>query len=183
MAVNLLPSGICRPLFPALRWKCKSGIRFKMNFGPTFYVTKWIDRSRDPLQLLFILNIVMMTCLTCMYSNQTCKNIPWPKTASELYRPSDRRLSENLVPTFADRGCRVVNVTDFNGSILGSLHRNRYFFFQVAPQLHSWDWVDPVPDALLFRKSGSAGNRTLDLWPGTLSTRPQRRSTILVSVM
>jgi NADH:ubiquinone oxidoreductase subunit 5 (subunit L)/multisubunit Na+/H+ antiporter MnhA subunit len=29
---------------------------------------------------------------------------PWPASASELYRSSDRRLSAKLVPTFADRG-------------------------------------------------------------------------------
>jgi hypothetical protein len=34
------------------------------------------------------------------------------KSASELYRPSDRRLSAKLVPTLADRGCHVVIVTD-----------------------------------------------------------------------
>jgi hypothetical protein len=33
-------------------------------------------------------------------------------------------------------------------------------FFQVAPQLYSRGWADPVPDPLLLRKSGSAGNRT-----------------------
>jgi hypothetical protein len=33
-------------------------------------------------------------------------------SASELYRPSDRRLSAKFVPTFADRGCRVVSATD-----------------------------------------------------------------------
>jgi hypothetical protein len=33
------------------------------------------------------------------------------KSASELYRPSDRRLSAKFVPTFADRGCRVVSAT------------------------------------------------------------------------
>jgi hypothetical protein len=27
---------------------------------------------------------------------------PWPESTSELYRPSDRRLSAKLVPTFAD---------------------------------------------------------------------------------
>jgi hypothetical protein len=32
------------------------------------------------------------------------KQTPWPESASELYRPCDRRLSEKLVPTFADRG-------------------------------------------------------------------------------
>jgi hypothetical protein len=29
----------------------------------------------------------------------------------ELYRPSDRRLSAKLVPTLADRECRVVSAT------------------------------------------------------------------------
>jgi hypothetical protein len=37
---------------------------------------------------------------------------PWPEFAIELYLPSDRRLSAKLVPTFADRGCHVVSVTD-----------------------------------------------------------------------
>jgi hypothetical protein len=32
------------------------------------------------------------------------KLTPWLRAASELYRPSDRRLSAKLVPTFADRG-------------------------------------------------------------------------------
>jgi hypothetical protein len=36
-------------------------------------------------------------------------------------------------------------------------------FIQVAPQLTSRDWVDPVPDPLLLRKSGSARNGTRDL--------------------
>ena len=40
---------------------------------------------------------------------------------------------------------------------------SRYFFIQVAPQLISRGWVDLVPDPLLLRKSGSAGNRTRDL--------------------
>jgi hypothetical protein len=63
--------------------------------------------------------------------------IEWPASASELYRPSDRRSSVKLVPTFADRGCHDASVTDPFGRILGSLHRSRYFFFQVAPQLYS----------------------------------------------
>jgi hypothetical protein len=88
------------------------------------------------------------------------KKAPWPESASELYRPSVRRLSAKLVPTFADRGCRVVSVTDPYGRILAFLHRGRYFFFQVAPQVYSRGRVDPVPDPLLLRKCGSAGNRT-----------------------
>jgi hypothetical protein len=87
--------------------------------------------------------------------------LPWPESASELHRPSDRRLSAKLVLTFADRGFHVVKVTDLYGRILGFLDLSRYFFFQVAPQLYSRGWVDPVPDPLLLRKPGSAGNWTL----------------------
>jgi hypothetical protein len=61
---------------------------------------------------------------------------------------------------FVESGCHVVNVTDPYGRILGFLDRSRYRFFQAAPQLYSRDCVDPVPDALLLRKSGNAGNRT-----------------------
>jgi hypothetical protein len=39
------------------------------------------------------------------------------------------------VPTFADRGCRVVSAADPHGRILCFLDRSRYYFFQVAPQL------------------------------------------------
>jgi hypothetical protein len=34
----------------------------------------------------------------------TRKRTPWPESESELCRPSDRRLSAKLVPTFSDRG-------------------------------------------------------------------------------
>jgi CBS-domain-containing membrane protein len=46
---------------------------------------------------------------------------PWLQSVSELYRSSHRRLSAKLVPTFADRGCHVVSVTDPYGRILGSI--------------------------------------------------------------
>jgi hypothetical protein len=69
-------------------------------------------------------------------------------------------MSAKLVPTFASTGSHVVSVTNPYGRILGFLDWSRYFFFQVAPQLYSRGWVDPVPDPLLLRKSGSAGNRT-----------------------
>jgi hypothetical protein len=76
--------------------------------------------------------------------------------ASELYRLSDRRLSAKLVPTVADRGRHVVSVTDTYGRIFCFLD----LFFQVAHQLYSPGWMDPLPDPLLFRKSVTAGNRT-----------------------
>jgi hypothetical protein len=46
------------------------------------------------------------------------KKIPWSEPASELYRPSNRRLSAKLLPTCADRECHVVSVMDPSGRIL-----------------------------------------------------------------
>jgi hypothetical protein len=53
------------------------------------------------------------------------KQTPWLLSASELYGPSDFHLSEKLVPTFADRGCHMVSVTDPYGRILGFIDRCR----------------------------------------------------------
>jgi hypothetical protein len=55
------------------------------------------------------------------------KKTPWCESASEIYRPSDRRLSAKSLPTFADRGCHVVSVTDPYGRILCFLDRSRNF--------------------------------------------------------
>jgi hypothetical protein len=56
------------------------------------------------------------------------KQTPWSESASELHRPSNRRLSVKSVSTFADKGCHVVSVTDFFDRILGFLDWSRYFF-------------------------------------------------------
>jgi hypothetical protein len=58
-------------------------------------------------------------------------------------------------------------------------------FYQVAPQLYSRGWVDPVPDPLLISFLFFSPPENLvvpgielgppDLWPRTLTTRPQRR--------
>jgi hypothetical protein len=47
------------------------------------------------------------------------KKTLWPESASELYRPSNRRLSTKLVPTFAEKGRHVASVTDPYGRIIG----------------------------------------------------------------
>jgi hypothetical protein len=70
-------------------------------------------------------------------SSITNKQTPWPQAESELYRPSDRRLSAKLVPTFADWECRVLSTTDPHGRNLGSLDRSRYYFFQVPHRFYS----------------------------------------------
>jgi hypothetical protein len=55
------------------------------------------------------------------------KKTPLSESASELYRPSYRRLSAKGLPTFADRGCHVVSVTDSCGRIINFLDRSCYF--------------------------------------------------------
>jgi hypothetical protein len=103
---------------------------------------------------------VLVCCYLCPIWPPVLNWTPCPESASELYWPSGRRLSAKLVSTFAGRVCHVISVTDPYGRILGFLDRSRYVFFQVAAQLYSRGWVDPVPDPLLLRKSGSSGNRT-----------------------
>jgi hypothetical protein len=73
-------------------------------------------------------NASMPFVCTIMVLNATYKKVkkkktPWSESASELHRPSDRRLSAKLVPTFTDRGWHVVSVTDPCGRILGCLDR------------------------------------------------------------
>jgi hypothetical protein len=55
------------------------------------------------------------------------RKTPWSESASELYRPSDRRISAKWLPTFADKECHVVSVTDPYGRILDFLDRSRCF--------------------------------------------------------
>jgi hypothetical protein len=77
-----------------------------------------------------------------------------------LYRPSNHRFVAMLVPSIADR---VVSSGQRNGSPKPYSRLSRQeplLFYQVAPQLYSRGCVDPVPDQLLLRKCGSAGNRT-----------------------
>jgi hypothetical protein len=53
------------------------------------------------------------------------KQTPWSESAKELYRPSDRSMSAKLVPTFSERGCHVVSLTDPYIRILGFIDRSR----------------------------------------------------------
>jgi hypothetical protein len=73
---------------------------------------------------------------------------PWPESASELYRPSDRRLSAKLVPTFADRGCHVVRRTLGFLDRMRNLWRQLYIRIVFSPvhtfkkQRHFWKIAD-----------------------------------------
>jgi hypothetical protein len=76
----------------------------KMHLGEIGWVgVDWIGLAQDRDKCRALVNV---------------KKTPWPESANELYRTSDRRLSAKLVPTFGDRGCHVVSVTDPYGRIL-----------------------------------------------------------------
>jgi hypothetical protein len=100
-----------------------------------------MEQLREGNHIVVHINMTITYNIICTSSriagNKTKKQTPWPQSASQLYQPSDRRLSAKLVPTFVDRECHVVSLTDLYGRNLCFLDRNRYFFFQVAPQLYS----------------------------------------------
>jgi hypothetical protein len=57
-------------------------------------------------------------------------------------------------------GCHVVSVTDPFGRNLGFLNRSSCSFFSSSSSIVLTRLSNPVPDPLLLRKSGSAGNQT-----------------------
>jgi hypothetical protein len=68
-----------------------------------------------------IMNAIMKTRLRSKI--QSCHGLKKKNSVTwvgrrELYRPSDRRLSAKLVPTLADRGCRVVSATNPSQSLI-----------------------------------------------------------------
>jgi hypothetical protein len=71
-------------------------------------------------------------------------------------------MSAKLMPTFADRKCRVDSAADSYGRILGVLDRSRFIFFQVVPQ-----YLNGITENRT-RVSGSAARKSY--------TRPQKRS-------
>jgi hypothetical protein len=84
-------------------------------------------------------------------------------------------VSERTIPTeptFADRGCRLVSVTDPYGRTFGFLDRSRYFFFQVAPQLYSPSIISLVGCSVepASRQVRSSLWRTFVKAPSALST-------------
>jgi hypothetical protein len=97
--------------------------------------------------------------LNVKVQHQQNKQTPWPDTASELYRPSDSRLSAKLVPTFADRGCSVVRAEDPLRPYFRISRPKPLLFLPGSSSIVLTRLSDPVPDPLHLRKSGSAGNR------------------------
>jgi hypothetical protein len=99
---------------------------------PTQLPSQWVPRAlslvikppgrqgQENVELYIHIHIHQLIAETCINSphpeirRNKAKNknsMAWVRR-HELYRPSDRRLSAKLVPTLADRGCRVVSATN-----------------------------------------------------------------------
>jgi hypothetical protein len=72
----------------------------------------------------------MLEDMVTYYLQFVMTKTPWPESASELYKPSDRRLLAKFVSTYADRGCHEVSATDPYGRNLRFLDRTATFSFK-----------------------------------------------------
>jgi hypothetical protein len=78
----------------------------------------------------------------------------------QTIRPSDSRLSAKLVPTFADRGYRLISATDPHGRILGFLDLELLLFLSSTYSVVLTRVSGPRYRPTTLEKTGSAG----DLW-------------------
>jgi hypothetical protein len=133
------PSAFSRS--PSYRMSVIYGVPIKSETLGTVFLTYTICSIYciHPVRLRIVSSALPRLCGLCSthWDGQQHKRTPWPESASELYRPSDRHSSAKLVPIFAVRGCQVVSVTDPHVRILGFLDQSRYYFLQVAPQFYS----------------------------------------------
>jgi hypothetical protein len=140
---TILPNPKCC-IFKILQWRTEEIIF--TNFG-------WNIEDTPSLKMLKNLHRWYGTCILnkAVYkqeyevSTQTCftkeicytkikKKTPWSESASELYRPSDRRMSAKWLPTCVDRRRHVVSMTDPSGHISRFSRQEPLLFYQVAPQ-------------------------------------------------
>jgi hypothetical protein len=105
----------------------------------------WLNIFHHYIEDLKITLVINQNTMSFIVNKKT----PWSESASELYRSSDCSLSAKWSPTFADRGCHVVSVTSLR-PYSRFPRQEPLLFYQVAPQLYSRGWMDPVPDPLLF---------------------------------
>jgi hypothetical protein len=108
---------------PRILGLCRTGVQCQKFRNIKIYCL-----GKGDLKSLDSTKNTMLWQLDCVHAkNKKNKQTPWSESASELYRPSDRRFSAKWLPTFADKGCHVGSVTDPYVRILGFLDRSRYF--------------------------------------------------------
>jgi hypothetical protein len=128
---------------------------YSLKFQAVFFQLKLLSARSDPC---WYEEIAWRLLLKRVWIK---KKKPWPLFASELYRPSGRRFSAKIVPTFAGRGSAQQIPTAVN---LGFLGWCRYLFHSSSSSVVLARLSGSRFRTLLLRKSGRAGNRTRDLW-------------------
>jgi hypothetical protein len=140
--------------------QCRLASSYRLRPAPVWFI--WHARSDEMRRASYSIKAgIVVTSRRRygrLYDKPKLNSVAWvrERTSPTERPPLGGEVSANFWEYRVSRG-------QHNGSplrILGFLDRSRYFFFQVAPQLYSRGWVDPVPDPLRLRKSGSAGNRT-----------------------
>jgi hypothetical protein len=122
-----LPQSVNLLIFP------RKGLSSNLDGGTDYHEISF--PGRDSVRISTEEPIIMKWVYICVYVfvyiyiHTHIYKSPWPESASELFRPGDRRLSAKLVPTFADRGCHVVSVTDPYGRILNFLDRMSIYIY------------------------------------------------------
>jgi hypothetical protein len=86
------------------------------------------------------------------------KQTPWPESASELYRPSDLRLSTKLVPTSADRGRHVVIAFKSYWTLCFLYGRCRVKY-SVCSETKAGAYTEPPFEITATAKQGSSHHR------------------------
>jgi hypothetical protein len=107
------------------------------------------------------------TCVRFYFGmNRQIKQTPWPLIRKRYYTGwATDTCRRNLVPTFVVIGLSRGQRGGFPAVVnLNFLDQSRYFSFKYLLIYPHKGWVDPVPDSLLLRNSGSVGNQTRDLW-------------------
>jgi hypothetical protein len=125
------------------------------------------DSSRDTLMEYTF--EIKLSCIFVLSSRCVCRLISGAnnKKLNSVPGVRERTIPTERPPLVREVSAKLLRIEGVAWSthisfnrIFCFLQRILSFSFQVAPQLYSRRWVDHVPDALLLRKYGSAGNRT-----------------------
>jgi hypothetical protein len=102
----------------SILWKKKGALWHIAEYVPLLQMPELSRQKRRTLLGNGSVNTFMRQRIHILQKNCRTKT-PWSESASELYRPSDRRLSVKLTPTFSDRRCRAVGVTIYRAVFSG----------------------------------------------------------------
>jgi hypothetical protein len=108
----------------------------------------------DHLQVISLKSLMLLKCANKPNSMACVREWTIPTKRPPL-------VGEVSASFFA--GCHVVSVTNPYRRIIGFVGWSCYISFQVASQLYSGGWVDPVTEPLLFFSCG-ARESNVDLW-------------------